>query len=177
MDSELAIERYCRWYRKLLRCYPKAHRQRFGESMEQTFNDLCRERASARPRLLGFVLWLLIETAAGILRENGRYFVIRSREFVRVAMGVGLAKFLRIVLPVAFFAAAVAAWVQMQNAVAVNIVTGVDNQLRHLFFRPLLPTHAYVADVWLWTSVACILCGVIAVGRLLRAAKLDLRGK
>lgn len=46
MADKHAIERYRRWYRKLLRFYAKPYRERFAESMEQTFNDLCRERAA-----------------------------------------------------------------------------------------------------------------------------------
>jgi hypothetical protein len=38
--------------------------------MEQTFNDLCRERAEMRGGLFGFVLWMFVETFAGIVREN-----------------------------------------------------------------------------------------------------------
>ena len=44
--------------------------QRFGEGMEQTFNDLLRERAAGRPTLLGRALWMFAETAAGIFKEN-----------------------------------------------------------------------------------------------------------
>jgi hypothetical protein len=156
MAENHAIDRYRRWYRELLRFYSKPHRERFAESMEQTFHDVCRERANDGHGLLGFVLWMFVETAAGILRENG---------------GVGLAQFLRIVSPVAFFAVAIAAWVQMQNAIAVNIAAGLDNQLRQLFFQPPLPTRPDMAEVWLWTSGACFLCGVIAAWRLLRTSQ------
>ena len=45
MADEHAIARYRHWYRKLLRFYSRPYRERFAESMEQTFNDLCRERA------------------------------------------------------------------------------------------------------------------------------------
>jgi DUF2975 family protein len=70
MADERAIARYRRWYRKLLRCYSKPHRERFAESMEQTFSDLCRERAAAGKGLFGFVIWTFGETSAGIFREN-----------------------------------------------------------------------------------------------------------
>jgi hypothetical protein len=171
MANERTIARYRRWYRTLLHCYPRPYRERFAEGMDQTFHDLCRERVNAGQGLLGFVLWLFVETAAGILEENGRYFVMQYKNFVRTAIGVGFGKFLRIVSPVAIFALAIAAWEQMQNAVAVNIAIGVDNRLRQLFFQPTLPTHPYVADAWLWTSSACFLYGIITVWRLLRTAK------
>jgi len=72
MANEHAIARYRRWYRELLRLHPKAYHERFGESMEQTFNDLCRERVETGDRLFGFVLWIFAETFAGIVRENVR---------------------------------------------------------------------------------------------------------
>lgn len=70
MASEPFI-RHCRkWYTKLLRLYPKPFRERFGEGMEQTFNDLCRERLKAGRPLFSFALWIFFETSAGIIREN-----------------------------------------------------------------------------------------------------------
>jgi hypothetical protein len=58
-------------YRKLLRLYPRGFRERLGESMEQTFNDLCDERKQqVEYRWPGFVLWIFVETALGILREH-----------------------------------------------------------------------------------------------------------
>jgi hypothetical protein len=70
MADEQAIARYRHWYRKLLRFYSRPYRERFAESMEQTFNDLCRERARAGQSLFGFVLWTFVETLAGIIREK-----------------------------------------------------------------------------------------------------------
>ena len=58
-------------YRKLLRLYPRDFRERLGESMEQTFNDLCKERdQQAEYKWSGFVLWMFVETAVGIIREH-----------------------------------------------------------------------------------------------------------
>ena len=59
-----------RFYKKLLRLYPRGFRDQLGESMEQTFSDLCRERYEAGDGLLGFVLWTFAETFAGIIKEN-----------------------------------------------------------------------------------------------------------
>ena len=57
-------------YRKLLRLYPQAFREQLGESMEQTFNDLCQERKrETKQRLFSFVLWMFLETSIGIIRE------------------------------------------------------------------------------------------------------------
>jgi hypothetical protein len=56
-------------YKKLLALYPREFKERLGESMQQTFDDLCRERQS-KGGWFGFMLWTFIETAIGILREH-----------------------------------------------------------------------------------------------------------
>ena len=56
-------------YKKLLRLYPREFREQLAESMEQTFHDLHRERQS-EGGWSGFVLWLFVETALGIVREH-----------------------------------------------------------------------------------------------------------
>jgi hypothetical protein len=60
---------YRNLYRRLLTLYPRAFRDQLGESMEQTFADLCNERQTSG-QLFGFVLWTFAETSAGIIREN-----------------------------------------------------------------------------------------------------------
>lgn len=57
-------------YKKLIALYPKGFKEHFGESMEQTFNDLCQEKLQAKQPLPGFVLWVFIETAIGIFKEH-----------------------------------------------------------------------------------------------------------
>jgi hypothetical protein len=57
-------------YRRLLSLYPRAFKERLGESMLQTFNDLSNERQQAEDRGFGFLLWIFVETALGILREH-----------------------------------------------------------------------------------------------------------
>jgi uncharacterized membrane protein YidH (DUF202 family) len=56
-------------YRRLLSLYPGGFRNRLGESMEQTFNDIYKERQTERG-LFSFVLWMFCETGVGILREH-----------------------------------------------------------------------------------------------------------
>jgi hypothetical protein len=56
-------------YKKLLALYPRAFREELGESMEQTFNDLYRERQT-RPGRLRFALSTFMDTAVGIVREH-----------------------------------------------------------------------------------------------------------
>ena len=58
-------------YKKLLNLYPRGFRERLGESMQQMFNDLYKERKQqAEQGLFGFVLWTFIENALGIFREH-----------------------------------------------------------------------------------------------------------
>jgi hypothetical protein len=78
MEHEHAIARYRRWYRKLLRFYSRPYRARFAESMEQTFHDLCRERARTGRGLFRVVLWVFIETFAGIFREHVTFIMMQK---------------------------------------------------------------------------------------------------
>src|SRR5687767_12504628 len=56
MPFEPLLRRYRNRYAKLLRLYPKPYRERFGEAMEQTFHDLCRERVKTKSGLFSFAL-------------------------------------------------------------------------------------------------------------------------
>jgi hypothetical protein len=85
MADENAISRYRNWYAKLLRLYPKPFRERFADGMEQTFNDLCRERAQAGKGLFAFALWTFCETFVGILRESSMH----NKNIIRIAIGTG----------------------------------------------------------------------------------------
>jgi hypothetical protein len=58
-------------YRKLLTLYPQRFKEQLAESMEQTFSDLYQERQT-EGRSSGFVLWMFVDTAAGIVREHVR---------------------------------------------------------------------------------------------------------
>lgn len=63
---------------------------RFAEGMEQTFNDLCRERAEAGGGLVGFVFWVFAETSVGIIRENGRAIAMQNnKSIIRIALVTG----------------------------------------------------------------------------------------
>jgi hypothetical protein len=56
-------------YKKLLALYPRGFRERLGESMEQTFHDLYKERR-AEGTWFRFILWTFAETGMGIFREH-----------------------------------------------------------------------------------------------------------
>ena len=91
MAIESRTRRYRNCYSKLLRLYPKAYRERFGEGMEQTFNDLCRERVKAERGLFSFALWTFFETSAAIIREN-------ATTIIRCFMNRGSTIFLQVVI-------------------------------------------------------------------------------
>jgi len=58
-------------YRKLLTLYPRDFREQLGESMWQTFNDLCHEwKCEPKQGRFAFVLWMFIETSIGIIKEH-----------------------------------------------------------------------------------------------------------
>lgn len=60
-------------YKRLLRLYPIRFREQLGESMEQTFDDLCNtRRQQGQYRWYGFILWIFVETAIGIVKEHVR---------------------------------------------------------------------------------------------------------
>jgi hypothetical protein len=83
MEYEYSTRRYRNWYAKLLRLYSKPYRERFGEGMEQTFNDLCRERKEAGKGLFAFVLWAFVETSAAISSERRTFIQKHYRHCVR----------------------------------------------------------------------------------------------
>lgn len=85
MAREHAAARYRKLYTKLLRLYPLPFRVRFGESMAQTFNDLCRECQEAGHGLFAFVMWTFVETFAGIVRERKTMILTREKSIIRIA--------------------------------------------------------------------------------------------
>ncbi len=50
--------------------YPRQFRERLGESMEQTFNDMMYERRQTKQELFGFIFWTFVETIGGVLQEH-----------------------------------------------------------------------------------------------------------
>ena len=54
--------------------------------MEQTFNDLLRERAEEERGFLHCALWMFVETSAGIMGESMTSIVQRNRNIFRIAV-------------------------------------------------------------------------------------------
>ena len=86
MAYEHSIRRFRSWYATLLRLYSKPYRERFGEPMEQTFNDLLRERAEEEKGLFGFALWMFVETFAGLIRENITVIIMQNKSIIRIVL-------------------------------------------------------------------------------------------
>jgi hypothetical protein len=57
-------------YKKLLALYPRGFRERLEESMEQTFNDLYKEKRQTNQSLFGFITLTFTETSVGIVQEH-----------------------------------------------------------------------------------------------------------
>jgi hypothetical protein len=88
MAYEHRAARYRHWYAKLLRFYPKPYHERFGEGMEQTFNDLCRERRETGKRLFGFVFWIFADTLVGIIKENVLHIKYFNQYIITILVGL-----------------------------------------------------------------------------------------
>jgi hypothetical protein len=90
VKPDRGIARCRRAYASLLRLYPRSYRERFGESMQQTFTDLCHEHRRRANGLFVPVMALFFETAFAILRENWTFLVMRNPHILRIAVVVGL---------------------------------------------------------------------------------------
>jgi hypothetical protein len=82
--------RYRKLYALVLHLYPKSHRERYSESMEQTFSDLLRERDKTETSLLPFALWIFAETLTEIIKTNVRVAMIENKRIIRLLVVVAL---------------------------------------------------------------------------------------
>lgn len=85
-----AVRRYRAWYWLLLHLYPRPYLERYGEGMLQTFTDLCRERQGQGSGLKRLVLWMFVETSAGIIKENVLTMILPTKSIVRVVIATAL---------------------------------------------------------------------------------------
>ena len=178
MAYEHAIAGYRKLYAKLLRFYPQSYRERFGEGMEQTFNDLCRERVKTERGLFSFALWMFFETSAGVFRENVRFTTMPLRKITRVLLvATGL---LIVPLTASFFVDGwnwgvggyVFAWVMFASAgLGFAFVAGMGNTIAYKVAVGLAVAAAFVL-AWINAAAGIIgdgpvnlmYLGVIAVG-------------
>lgn len=86
MTSKQLLQRYRKWYAKLLRLYSKSFYERFREGMEQTFNDILRERAKDGKGLFSYVAWMFIETSGSIFKNNIKSLNMRNKRIMIIAI-------------------------------------------------------------------------------------------
>ena len=86
MVSDHSQARLRRWYARLLRLYSRPFYLRFGAGMEQTFNDLLRERMARQDAVAGFAVWIFLETFTGIIQENIGFNIMQNKMIVRIAV-------------------------------------------------------------------------------------------
>jgi hypothetical protein len=193
MGYEHSLQRYRDWYAKLLRLYPKSYHDRFGESMEQTFNDLCRERAEGERGLLGRALWLFVETSGGIVRENMASATSQNRNIIRIALGTAL---ILLVPLVAMQFSDEVDWSPFDFIVAGALLFGsgftyelIARRARNLTYRIAIGVAVLAALLLVWVNLAVgivgsednpvnvLYMGVLAVGIIgATAARLAPRG-
>jgi hypothetical protein len=85
VDEKMALAAFDR----LVAFYPRSFRDRVGESMRQTFRDLCGDRRSVNGRLaLGFVIPALSEALVSVIGENLSEVsnVVMNRVVYRIAV-------------------------------------------------------------------------------------------
>lgn len=86
MASERTIRQYQRWYGQLLRLYSESHYARFGEGMEQTFVDVLRERGEDGRSVNRYALWMLADTAKGIVKDKLGVLTMNNKLLIRPAI-------------------------------------------------------------------------------------------
>lgn len=159
MASERSIRRYRGWYAQLLRLHSKAHRERFGDGMEQTFHDLCRERREEKKGVFGLVLWVFAETSVRIMKEN----TMRKGSILRVALGTAL---ILLVPAVAMQFSDGMAWGPMDfvlagallfgSGLAYQVITGKTGSLA---YRAAVGIALAAAFILIWANLAVGLIG------------------
>ena len=88
MAPDSSTTQYRKTYSKLLQFYPRRYRERFGEGMEQTFGDLCRERRETGRKLFPFAVWVFAETCAGIVRERRATMLRENKRLLGIVTAV-----------------------------------------------------------------------------------------
>ncbi|HYH91894.1 MAG TPA: hypothetical protein VD763_01955 [Candidatus Saccharimonadales bacterium] len=156
MGAERAIRRYRGWYVRLLRLYPRRYHERFGDSMAQTFTDLCRERSDSHRPLLAFVLWMFAETSAGIIKEN---LVAEHPVQAERPIGITLLAILALIgAPILLFAARI--WIVIERVGGLPLAIAVAT----LLLAPLYLVFAFAAwtlKPWGWALGVVVGAGTV----------------
>ena len=108
--------------------------------MEQTFNDLCHERRrQTKKGLFGFVLWMFVETAMGIIKE--RVLLMKQAGTMKtITKNLRLAAIISFILMLPFaILEALNNPITKQNAPGLILLFGVLWLLPTVFIVILLP--------------------------------------
>lgn len=101
-------KRIATFYQSLISLYPREFRERFGVSMEQTFNDVCDEQKQLTGKVTFTFLFLTFaETSMGVIREN-IYEVWRADQLNYWLKNFGLAALTSLFFTAAYWS--LAAW-------------------------------------------------------------------
>lgn len=86
-SQEASVERYRRWYARLIRLYSKPFHRQFGQAMEQTFGDMLRDRMQQQKPLGIFTLQIFSETVVCMMKDRSQNFLERNKDFSGVFLG------------------------------------------------------------------------------------------
>ena len=157
------LQRYRHWYAKLLRLYSKPYYERFGEGMEQTFNDLLRERAEEKRGLFGDALWMFVETSAGIIRENITFIIMQNKNIIRIALATA---FILLLPLLAMQSSDEVVWDLADFAVAGALLFGtgltyelVARKMGSIAYRVAVGIALATAFILVWVNLAVGLIG------------------
>lgn len=142
------------FYKKLLAFYPRGFKERLGESMEQTFNDLHNERKQQiNRRLFSFVLWVFVETAIGIVQER-LYLLLEGNAMKNILINPRSAAIasLLLILPLGLLLLILFSGIEPLITAVESVLTveGTPNVLGRmvLFGGMLLLPVAFVLNLW-----------------------------
>jgi MFS family permease len=135
-------------YKKLLVLYPQDFKEQFGESMRQTFNDLCNDHKRELHKIpLGLVIWMFTETSVGIIKEH--FFQIKRGKY----MGNIMTNFKQ---------AAIIGLLIILPFMILNFIFDIVKRLDTYSFRNVLDVVVIFGLLWLGlTAIAFILMPIV----------------
>lgn len=90
MLYDSSLQRYRQWYGSLVRLYTKPYYERFGEGMEQTFNDVLREHLEKKRGVRFYIFWMFVDTLVGIIKQHITYTIMKKKITYLVFLTIGL---------------------------------------------------------------------------------------
>ncbi len=131
--------------------------------MEQTFNDLLRERAEQEKGLFGFALWMFVETFVGLIRENMTVIIMQKKNIIRIALATAVILLLPL-LAMQFTAEVV--WDLADFAVAGVLLFGagltyelIARKAGHIAHRAAVGVAVAAALLLVWINLAVGIIG------------------